>query len=241
MQRQGQTSGTCKPAAPRVRTAVLGRLVNRTETTDSSYLLRMTPSGFYGIEGESAPSSVRFSARDACRLHAVLSPSHADQIELTNQDGEAMAIPTEDSAALMEGIMLHRKGLAFLKPLSHARRASSSEPGRTERPGMQVQSHGSSRAPSPAGQAGGKRAHGLDEATKSCEADEAGVRVSRAGFADGSDERKQGSPGAEMEVDSPSARSEEETQDAPEGADAKAPRRSAVGKGKGKMRVGESF
>lgn len=36
------------------------------------------------------------------------------QMELTNQDGEAMAIPPEDSAALMEGIMLHRKGLACL-------------------------------------------------------------------------------------------------------------------------------
>lgn len=34
------------------------------------------------------------------------------QIELTNQDGEAMAIPAEDSAALMEGMMLHRQGLA---------------------------------------------------------------------------------------------------------------------------------
>lgn len=33
-------------------------------------------------------------------------------MELTNQNGEAMAIPAEDSAALMEGVMLHRKGLA---------------------------------------------------------------------------------------------------------------------------------
>lgn len=36
----------------------------------------------------------------------------ARQIELTNQDGEAISIPAEDSAALMEGMMLHRQGLA---------------------------------------------------------------------------------------------------------------------------------
>eukprot|EP00903_Cladosiphon_okamuranus_P008425 g8098.t1 len=36
------------------------------------------------------------------------------EIELTNQDGEAMAIPPEDSAALMEGMMLHRQGLACM-------------------------------------------------------------------------------------------------------------------------------
>lgn len=38
--------------------------------------------------------------------------SPGKKIELTNQDGEAMAIPREDSAALMEGMMLHRQGLA---------------------------------------------------------------------------------------------------------------------------------
>lgn len=34
------------------------------------------------------------------------------KIELTNQHGEAMSIPAEDSAALMEGMMLHRSALA---------------------------------------------------------------------------------------------------------------------------------
>ncbi|CAN0304018.1 unnamed protein product, partial [Ectocarpus sp. 12 AP-2014] len=46
------------------------------------------------------------------------------EIELTNQDGEAMAIPPDDSAALMEGMMLHRQGLACL------RRARNTTPSR---------------------------------------------------------------------------------------------------------------
>ncbi len=46
----------------------------------------------------------------AVRSFVLLQPEK--KIELTNQDGEAMAIPREDSAALMEGMMLHRQGLA---------------------------------------------------------------------------------------------------------------------------------
>lgn len=46
-------------------------------------------------------------------------------MELTNQDGEAMAIPAEDSAALMEGIMLHRRGLACVARVGTATDAAA--------------------------------------------------------------------------------------------------------------------
>lgn len=46
-------------------------------------------------------------------LHFVCICSFAcSKIELTNQHGEAMSIPAEDSVALMEGMMLHRSALA---------------------------------------------------------------------------------------------------------------------------------
>ena len=52
-------------------------------------------------------------------------PRAACQIELTNQDGEAMAIPAEDSAALMEGMMLHRQGLACVARVRAGARAAA--------------------------------------------------------------------------------------------------------------------
>lgn len=44
------------------------------------------------------------------------------KIELTNQHGEAMSIPAEDSAALMEGMMLHRSALACV---AHTRQSAA--------------------------------------------------------------------------------------------------------------------
>lgn len=47
---------------------------------------------------------------------------------MTNQDGEALAIPQEDSAALMEGIMLHRQGLSCLQHMGRALPATIAPP-----------------------------------------------------------------------------------------------------------------
>lgn len=105
------------------------------------------------------------------------------QIELTNQDGEAIAIPPEDSAALMEGIMLHKKGLTCLKILRAKNVPSAKSPfaprekligreretsrsrGKISPPSVAGRSRTSNRGSSkePKATAAGETAEGLDD------------------------------------------------------------------------------